>query len=146
MIIISKRNSAGSKVNWHAFTSRDCLLKNWELDQKLDPPRTVVPFLGCPRRKLRTQKIAVISFFGIAFVFFRPNIHCAEGPGITVTKRILNNQDPRTWYKAIHLLMFYIIFIGTIIDSITGTQYKMWDSINVDSFCALFTLSWSLLI
>ena len=63
---------------------------------------------------------AVISFFGIAFVFFRPNIHCVEGPGITVTKRLLNNPDPRTWYKAIHLLIFYIIFIGTIIDSITG--------------------------
>lgn len=73
--------------------------------------------------KVYASITAVISFFGIAFVFLRPNIHCAEGPGITVTKRILNNPDPRTWYKAIHLLMFYIIFIGTIIDSITDAYY-----------------------
>ena len=90
--------------------------RNWI---KVATPRS--PISRIFTKKIEDPKIAVISFFGIAFVFFRPNIHCVEGPGITVTKRILNNQDPRTWYKAIHLLMFYIIFIGTIIDSITGT-------------------------
>ena len=72
---------------------------------------------------LRIRNTAVISILAVAYTFFRPNLQCTEGPGIMITKRILNHADSRTWYKAFHLLIFYIIFIATIIDSITGDSY-----------------------
>ena len=51
VIIISKRNLAGSKVNWHAYASRDHLSLPPPTGSKVGPPRTSSPTESCHQHR-----------------------------------------------------------------------------------------------